>query len=524
MIQIKRTVVDNEPDPKHLFLYHCIFNPCPALTQLSVFNAWTTRTPFDYSRLTSLKLSVFEGSSLSTLLSRCPCLQSLSLEECHILRLDNPGSESEPFFHQSITTLILPTYFPNRFHDVAWADVRFPNLDTLHIIESREGGFQALLDMLIESKCNLQTMKLGELPEKSFRELLAIAPSLKFLTLDSYYLSCITNLHRVFRPLYGTASGTPVPDLCSLKVEIFPSHWRLDLDLVRKARSEPRNQPYPYPAGPAPTLEDADRAAVDSDPEYSGSSSSEPTSDADSEAANESESDDTDSDARSEAEPEADSGAANSNTDETVSDNSSEADSEADSHTPDLQAMPGADSDSVNWQEEMMTALTEKPQYIAGAFVLLEHLRLMMVSRRKDPTLVRITPKPYVNPPPFDDNADVITQLPAYLLAVDDLGMDVLALVVVELYWNTTLNIIYALFLGIARSSAVIHTVSHHRCIIPRQANNKHHHRATSLLKVSRPAWGVKLVALICHLSVENIQGKSSLIIPEQDQKETIVW
>ncbi|KAJ3772453.1 hypothetical protein FB446DRAFT_800041 [Lentinula raphanica] len=396
-----------------------VFDPCPALRHLCVFDIWK-ESPFDYSHLTSLKLVRFEASSLSTLLSRCPRLQSLSLAKCYQLLPGEPGyedpspwSRSSPFHHQSITSLSLPNYSPKYFEGLMWADVRFPNLDTLSLGGDKNvkaGGIQALLNMLLGSGCTLKTLVIEKMSSKVFRRFLSVAPSLKSLTLGFYYLHrgmYLNHIDHFLAPLYGTdPSRLLVPVLSCLTIKILPEGVTLDREEEVQSGSIPPYNYYP------PSLEEADRATIAynmADPSDSDSGSSSHSS-FDSEA----ESDDDENDNIG-----AESGG---NVDE---------------------ADPGAASAS----DMENTARKRRQEAFANefdpnaAYFLVDRLRLMILSRQKGPPSVRIKVNPFISKPmPSSTNPDeVLTHLPEYLLAaVNELSTSSTeeSLVTLQLYWE----------------------------------------------------------------------------------------
>ncbi|KAJ3757477.1 hypothetical protein EV360DRAFT_83966 [Lentinula raphanica] len=251
--QLERTVaVDFDPDPAYLALYR-IFDPCPALEQLHVFRARDSQSTFKYSLLTSLDIETFEGSSLAPFLFQCPCLRRFSIAECHRVRkgedgYEDPGpwSVDEPFCHQSITTLRLPTYHPSCFQGSMWKDIRLPFLDTLQVEKALSRGDRKLFDMLLKSGCNLQTLILGEVSSEMFRGLLCVAPSLKLLTLDQSHFDAAMSsdpytINQYLAPLYGSVSSIPVRSLSCLKLEICP--WIFQFDPSTITKHHPRQPP-----------------------------------------------------------------------------------------------------------------------------------------------------------------------------------------------------------------------------------------------------------------------------------------
>ncbi|KAJ3772456.1 hypothetical protein FB446DRAFT_703837 [Lentinula raphanica] len=211
-----------------------VFNPCPALHDLSVYDALDV-VSIGYPRsLTRLELLRFEGSSLSTLLSRLPNLQTLSLSDSLLILDGEPGyehpgpwSKRNPLYHQSITTLCLPIYGESFKLHAPWADLRFPSLHTLEIGEVIEDDFegdliQPVLDLLIKSECTLQTMVLGKLPLEMFRRLVSVVPLLKNLKLREYHVGgvLLDDPGHFLAPLCGTAAGYPVPSLSWLEVRM----------------------------------------------------------------------------------------------------------------------------------------------------------------------------------------------------------------------------------------------------------------------------------------------------------------
>ncbi|KAJ3756270.1 hypothetical protein EV360DRAFT_72125 [Lentinula raphanica] len=237
-----------------------IFKPCPALSHLCVFND-EHGSPFRYSLLTSLTLATFSGRSLTTLLSQCPRLRSLTLGAGWVLRTyldaDSTWSRDNPFYHPNLTTLSLPDYTSIRFTGAIWADIRFPSLDTLYV-EGNMDEIPELTEMLIRSRCRLKTMILGGMPPEVFQKLLWVAPSLKSLTLDLWHFAymCPENIDQFLAPLFRSGLYIPVSGLSFLKIEMCPDHVPLD-GIVEKVQSGVI-PPYPYPHY---TFEDSDRYA-----------------------------------------------------------------------------------------------------------------------------------------------------------------------------------------------------------------------------------------------------------------------
>ncbi|KAJ3823854.1 hypothetical protein F5880DRAFT_468795 [Lentinula raphanica] len=383
-----------------------IFNPCPALKHLSL-------NPFYYAQLRNLKIEELYVSPLSTLLSQCSSLTSLVLttsgeyfrKSPFMIKHDGKYSKSNPLYYPSLTTLSLPDYNP--LSSIGWADVRFPSLDTLHIGRTRHPGkFQALIDMLKESGCNLQTMILGAMPAIVLRDLLSFATSLKSLTLTMQHLNhylCLNKLDRFLAPLYGTELGVSVPGLSSLKIEIHPG----DLPSGRL-------RAYTYPEFTSEDAESAVALASDTD-DFSSDLESDFDSDSDtsSEAYFEAYSDQPDTEATSEADPGVE----------------IEADREDDTKdTTTSEGPPGENAARLIAAE------------ISLVYTVVNRLRFMVKSRYGlggGPS-VRIKTKPYIDLPPLPSNVsadDVLTHLPDYLLAVERTGV-LERLLTLEFVWE----------------------------------------------------------------------------------------
>ncbi|KAJ3823751.1 hypothetical protein F5878DRAFT_612075 [Lentinula raphanica] len=352
-----------------------VFNPCPALCHLSVYDALDVASCGHPQSLTTLELLRFEGSSLATLLARLPNLRHFCLYQNYLTRNNQhvhensgPWSESNPFYHTGITSLSLPIYETSLDIYPPWADVRFPSLHTIDIDEV-EDVFDAesiwpILDLLTKSEYKLQTLILGKVSWEMFEDLLLVTPSLRNVILRTAHVGMVLleTPEQFLAPLCGTESEVPLPDLSCLQVEI-------DAEILAWHR---------WNNSDAHMEDDDGNAMVDDMGDPRGSANTE-----------------------FEDDPE----------DDTIGNITS----------------GGPQNPSARMEED-------EARFIE---LIVARFRHLISSRpNRGPPSVRFVTEPAIGPLPSNPNVDPIAQLPEYLLAVTNMDEETFGTVTVELHWD----------------------------------------------------------------------------------------
>ncbi|KAF5371927.1 hypothetical protein D9757_011480 [Collybiopsis confluens] len=142
-----------------------LFAKCPSLHTLSI-NLLRETDPIDLSHLTDLRIgSYYMGRSFSALLSKCPMLQTFTVDRfvADPDLFSRSSSYIPPLMHHTNLTALKITWFDRHCVPGFWKCVRLPNLTFLRVSvkgfrTSGDGELQGLLRELREMVLTSQSM------------------------------------------------------------------------------------------------------------------------------------------------------------------------------------------------------------------------------------------------------------------------------------------------------------------------------------------------------------------------------